>query len=128
MSWILVPIALVAGFQTTDEAKAQDNARLKAAMSATGFKFETTTSGLSYSVIFDHGGGKSQTVFVSIDGSPVGNHRYHAIYTGVWTGAKEPSAEIVKKMLMNTKKLGTFYSFKDSQGNWSVRFMVQYDF
>ena len=126
MNWLMVPLVLAVGFQTpADEEKAKDGARLKAAMAATGFKYETTASGLSYALAFEHEQGKTQKVYVTIDGSQVGIQRYHSIYTGVWAGPKEPDAALIKKAMSSTKKLGHFYAFKDVNGVWSIRFMVQ---
>jgi hypothetical protein len=102
-------------------------AQLKAVMDATGFKYGVTTSGKNYTVVFDHAEKRTQTVYVNVNPSKAGTVTTYYAYTQVWYGDSAPDAALMQKVLSRTKKLGTFYLFKDSKGTWTIRFGARFD-
>lgn len=111
--------------QDTD---ADAQARLKAALDATAFKYNTSASGKSYTVAFDIQGGRSQTVFVTIPAGRTNELITHRIYTTVWVNTTTaPDDALLRKVMAKTKKLGTFYTFQDSKGAWGIRFGINFD-
>lgn len=101
-------------------------ARMEAALKATEFNFIKSPSGLSFRLEFTNGS-KNQVLYVG--NSPYGilSMKVHSIYTNVWTSKEKPSDALMLRVSAMTKKLGSFYGFKDSQGIWAIRFGVHYD-
>jgi hypothetical protein len=108
--------------------EASEIASLKSAMDATQIPHTTSTSGLSYTILFDHPSNRKQTVFIAVKPGKAGALRVHTLYTTVWINKDAPPDDaLMKKYLAQTKKLGTFYLFKDSKGIWAMRFGVNFD-
>ncbi len=104
-------------------------ARLKSALDATGLKYEASASGLSFTLMFDHEGGKrKQKIYLAVKPGTPSSLKTHMIYTTVWLGKDAPPDEaLMRKILGRTKKLGSFYLFKDAKGIWVIRFRVHFD-
>lgn len=110
------------------QANDADKARLKSALDATGLKYETSSSGMSFTVLFDHPNNRQQKIFVTIAPNKPGGLVTHTIYTTVWANKDTPpEEEIMRKVLSQTKKLGAFYLFKDTKGVWALRFGTHFD-
>jgi hypothetical protein len=102
-------------------------ARIKAALDATKFSYIPTSSGLNYSILFDHPNKRQQQVFVSLKPASVGTAQTHFIYTTVWVGTNPPDDALLRSVLLKSKKFGYFYLFKDSKGTWAIRFGAHFD-
>ncbi|WP_309716668.1 hypothetical protein [Armatimonas sp.] len=103
-------------------------ARLKSALDATGLKHEASPSGLSYTVLFDHPDKRQQKIFVGTAPTKVGGLLTHLVYTTVWINATAPPDDaLLRKVLLQSKKLGQFYLFKDTKGTWALRFGAHFD-
>lgn len=151
MKTLLFPLALAA-LVCPPQAPAVDDAtakaRLESALKATGLSYETSSSGLSFRLTYEHeakgeGEDRQQIVYVSAAPSRPGNLIVHSVYTVAWIGGTgdpktgdsttgdpatgEPNQELLLHLLTTTKKLGSFYVHQDSQGVWSIRFGVQFD-
>ena len=101
---------------------------LPAALTATELKFEKSKSGLSFTGIFDHPNNRRRQVFVSVNSNPLGPLAGHLIYTSVLvTGTTPPTEQQLVKTLAVTKKVGSFYVFKDTKGAYAIRFGVHFD-
>lgn len=103
------------------------SALMNKALTASGFKFTKSASGLSYTVDFDHPEGKTQRVYVAAASGKAGGYPFHSIYGTSWTSKEQPSPKILEWVSSQVKKLGQFYVFKDSQGMWAIRFSVPFD-
>ncbi len=101
-------------------------ARMEAALTATGFTFSKTSSGLSFRLDFTNG---SKNTIVLVGNTPYSLRSYqaHMIYTTVWYSKDKPSDALIQRATLMSKKVGGFYGFKDAQGMWSIRFSVHYD-
>lgn len=123
--------AMSIGFVTKQqdaEAKAKSEALMSAALNATELKFEKSKSGLSFTGVFDHPNNRKRQVFVSISSSPLGPLAGQLIYTSVLTtGTSPPTEQQLVKTLAVTKKLGSFYVFKDAKGIYVIRFGAHFD-
>lgn len=112
---------------TATTTASQEPNLIEAGLKATGLNYAKTTSGLSYSVDFDHSGGKTRRVLVAITPTKLLKVRSHVIYTTVWVGDQAPSGEILAKVMYQPKKYGHFYTFKDTEGKYAVRFGVNFN-
>ncbi len=101
--------------------------RLESALRATGLNYSTNASGLSYTLLFDHPGGRKQTIYVSRNTNKVQGILTHTLYTTVWIGRTPPDEALMKRVLSQTEKLGGFYVYKDQNDNWAIRFSVHFD-
>lgn len=99
----------------------------KQALDATGLSYQKTTSGKSYSIVFDHPNNRRQTVYMSVSPSKTNGLVTYTLYTQVWYSEKAPDEELMKKVFTKVKKLGAFYLFKDSKDVWAFRFGVKLD-
>jgi hypothetical protein len=113
-----------ASFQSDDALRAQ----AKSALEATGLKYGTTETGKNYTIVFDHPNNRRQTVYMNVNPNIIGSIITYNFYIKVWFSKYSPSDEILmRKFLGKTKKLGSFYLFKDSKNTWSIRFSVKFD-
>lgn len=102
--------------------------RLGSAVKATGLNYDTSPSGLSLVLHFTDADQREQKVYVTQAPSTAGNLTLHTIYTTVWVDAQNPPDDAtLRKVFTQTKKLGSFWLFKDSKGAWSIRFGTQFD-
>lgn len=112
--------------QKPDDAAA--TARIESALKAAGLAFEKSASGLSFKLAYEHENGRSQTVYVNTQCSRPGSLLMHTIFTTVWSDTQNaPGEELMRKVLSRSKKLGSFYLFRDSQGVWAIRFGTAFD-
>lgn len=103
-------------------------ARLKSALDATSLSHELSSSGLSYTILFDHPEKRQQKVYVATAVGRAGGLLTHTIYTTVWTNTTAPpDSALMQKVFTQSKKLGQFYLFKDNNGIWSIRFGAHFD-
>jgi hypothetical protein len=103
-------------------------ARLKSALDATSLSYELSSSGLSYTILFDHPEKRQQKIYVATAVSRAGGLLTHTIYTTVWTHANTPpDSALMQKVFTQSKKLGQFYLFKDNKGTWAIRFSAHFD-
>lgn len=124
----LLAMALLPQPRPLQDTDADAQARLKAALDATTFKYNTSSSGKSYTIAFDIQGGRSQTVFITIPPGRTNELVTHRIYTTVWVNTTTaPDDTLLRKIMGKTKKLGAFYIFQDSKGAWGIRFGVNFD-
>jgi len=100
--------------------------RFAAALKATGRTFETTSSGKSYVLPFDHAGA-IRRVFVAVNPDEVAGLHVHVVYTDVWSGAEPPDGARMRTAFTLGKPVGTAYLLQDSKGTWAVRFGVRFD-
>lgn len=101
--------------------------KAKLALDATGLIYQTTASGRSYSIVFDHENKRQRTVFMSnVPNFSNGLVTYN-LYTQVWGSDKAPDAELLKKVMTKVKKVGAFYLYKDTNQMWSIRFGARLD-
>lgn len=103
-------------------------ARLLAALQATGLVFETSASGGSHVLTFDHEGGRQQKVFVLTQPARAGNATTHLVFTNVWIDPKRPpDAALVRRLFARAKRFGAFYSLQMNDGGFAIRFGVHFD-
>jgi hypothetical protein len=103
-------------------------ARLKSALVATGLNYETSPSGLSFTLLFTHPNNRQQRVYIAMAPNKAGGLLTHTIYTTVWVSATTPpDSALMQKVFIQSKKLGEFYLFKDTKGTWALRFGVHFD-
>nr|WP_309689426.1 hypothetical protein [Armatimonas sp.] len=103
-------------------------ARVKSAMEATGFKYEASASGLSLTVLFDNPDKRQQKIFIATAPGKASGLLTHLVYTTVWVNATAPPDDaLLRKVLLQSKKLGHFYLFKDTKGTWAIRFGAHFD-
>lgn len=131
MSALIAIATMTIGLSTKQQdadAKAKSEALMSAALTATELKFEKSKTGLSFTGIFDNANNRRRQVFVSINSNPLGPLACHLIYTSVLvTGTTPPTEQQLVKTLAITKKLGSFYVFKDTKGAYAIRFGVHFD-
>ena len=113
--------------QTPSPEETAASERLKSALAATGLTFATSTSGLSYTVVFDNADKRKQTVYVAVKPGRSGSIYSHILYTTVWMGTSAPDEALMRNVLGRSKKLGAYYLFKDSKGTWAIRFGAHFD-
>lgn len=114
--------------QQDAEAKAKSEALMSVALTATELNFKKSASGLSYILDFDHPNNRKRQIMVNIAASPIDPIKGHYIYTSiVVTGTTPPSEKQLLKTLPITKKLGSFYVYKDSKGIYVIRFGAHFD-
>jgi hypothetical protein len=118
-SFLVAPVLLAT--QTDD-----GSATVKAALEATGLKFEMTASKRSYRLIFDHANNRKQTVFLTVTPSQIGSFTTYSLYTQVWYRKEAPTSELLQKVFSKTKKQGAFYLVTDSTG-FALRFGVRFN-
>lgn len=122
----------IAGALLLGQDPARDTAAAKAklasAMKATQLSFEASSSGLSFLVSFTDSEKREQKVFVTQAPAVVDGMVVHTIYTTVWIDAQKPPDEaLMRKVFTISKKLGSFWLFKDQKGVWAIRFGTQFD-
>lgn len=101
---------------------------MKLGLEATGLIHGDSASKLSYVVNFTQPEERTRTVYVAVTPVEVGELKQHGIYTSVWnSGGTAPSGELVSKVFAMSKKTGHFYLFKDSKGNYDIRFGVHFN-
>jgi hypothetical protein len=50
------------------------------------------------------------------------------VYTTVWVNVNSlPDEATMRKVFTQSKKLGSFYLFKDTKGTWAIRFGAHFD-
>lgn len=124
--WAFALLALLGLDASSDDSAAK--ARLESALQATSLKSETSASGLSHMASFTNEENRKQNVLISRAPSSVSGLVMHSIYTNVWVDSQNPpDAATLRKVFSKTKKLGSFYLFKDSRGTWAIRFATQFD-
>lgn len=96
-------------------------------MDATGLNYQTTASGLSYSVVFNNQNNRRRMVLMSKTPSQSNGLVTHTLYTQIWGSDKAPDDLLLKKLLTKVKKVGSFYLYKDTKQMWSIRFGVKLD-
>jgi hypothetical protein len=102
-------------------------ARIKTALDAVALSYAPTSSGLSYSLLFDHANKRQQKVYVNVKPATIGTAQTSFIYTTVWVSATPPDDALLRRVLLKSKKFGSFYLFKDSKGTWAIRFGAHFD-
>lgn len=118
--------AMVMAQDPAVEQAAKD--RLLAALQATGLVFQTSASGGSHVLTFDHEGNRQQKVTVLAAPAHAAGATTHFVYTTVWFEPKQaPEAALVRKLFSRTKRFGTFYSVQIKDGGTSIRFGVHFD-
>lgn len=95
---------------------------MKLLLDGTTLRYGTSSSGLSYTVLFDHPNNRKRIIFIGVKPSTIEDLAVHTIYTTVWTGNEPPSQDVMKKALLSTKKFGFFYLFQDAKSVWAIRF------
>ena len=124
---ILALVAALAWTGAQDPADAPAKAKVTSALDATGLHYAPSPSGMSLSCLFDHPGGRRQTVWVAVKPNRVGSLVTHSIYTTVWTGKIAPEGATIRQVVTQNKKFGAFYLICDDKGRWAIRFGVQFD-
>jgi hypothetical protein len=118
--------ALTQPFDPFYEASIQEEP-LKATMDATGLSYTPTSSGLSYQLTFENKSGRKAPILVAVKPSALGTSTNHIIYGSSWIGNEAPSFNKVRAALVQTKKLGAYYLYKDANNTWTLRFGAYFD-
>ena len=127
MKTLAILTASIALFSAAQDAAEPIKTKAKLALDATGLNYQNTASGMSYAIVFDHPNNRRQTVIMSKTPNLVNGLVTYTLYTQMWSSKKAPDDELLRKVMTKVKKVGSFYLYKDSQQNWSIRFGARLD-
>lgn len=99
----------------------------KTALDATGLNYGKTESGKNYTIYFDHPDNRHQMVYMSTKPSTPGGQIMISFYTTFWISKEAPTDEMLLNLMATCKKFGSVYTYKGTNGVWSIRFQVKFN-
>jgi hypothetical protein len=126
VSLIAATLALTLVAQTPEKVGNPPQNLIKA-LNATGLTYSLSENKLNVHLLFDHPNKRQRKVYILTTSESLGTFTTHLVYTIIDLGKKDLTMDMLKKTVGATKKLGHFYTLKQSDGLMTLRFGAHFN-